>query len=364
MDGDPVDRTILLHSLLDYQGGAARISRLLEAYCVQAGIKVRRTCEIADGSDAGSLLVQSGSVGRERGEGEIVHVHSTGSWIDLLQGLKRERVRPVITLHDARLLTGGCPFPLTCEGWQKGCAGSCPQGLAGSAQQARAVRTLILEVNPILVAPSRWMAVMAREVFPALKILVVPNGVPWSADRTSLVPNRFTMAPVLLFVAHGGEASRIKGGASWRSMWERIKKRVPDCKGFFVGGNGSGKQGDLTILPYLPPDVLASLMAECTLLVYPTLADNHPLIILEAMAQQLPCVAFDAGGIPEQIRDGENGVLVPRGDEEALVEHVIDLLQHPSRCRRMGETAFQTGKKRFSLERMGAGYERVYAKMG
>ena len=93
------------------------------------------------------------------------------------------------------------------------------------------------------------------------------------------------------------------------------------------------------------------------------MADNHPLVILEAMARQLPCVAFDAGGIPEQIRDGENGVLVPRGDDEALVEHVIDLLQHPSRCRRMGETAFQTGKKRFSLERMGAGYELGYEKM-
>jgi hypothetical protein len=46
------------------------------------------------------------------------------------------------------------------------------------------------------------------------------------------------------------------------------------------------------------------------------------------------------------------------------VEKAIELFNHPAACRRMGEVAWQTGKERFSLERMGAGYERVYTRMG
>jgi glycosyltransferase involved in cell wall biosynthesis len=59
-----------------------------------------------------------------------------------------------------------------------------------------------------------------------------------------------------------------------------------------------------------------------------------------------------------------NVVLVPPGDSTALVEKAVELFNHPAACRRMGEVAWQTGKERFSLERMGAGYERVYTRMG
>jgi glycosyltransferase involved in cell wall biosynthesis len=59
-----------------------------------------------------------------------------------------------------------------------------------------------------------------------------------------------------------------------------------------------------------------------------------------------------------------NGVLVCSGDSTALVEKAVELLKHPATCRRMGEVAWQTGKERFSLERMGVGYERVYMRMG
>ncbi|GAU09787.1 glycosyltransferase [Desulfoplanes formicivorans] len=358
-----MDQTLFLHSLLDYQGGAARISWLLKTYCRQQGREVCKSCEIPDGLDATSRVVLPEALGREAQDG-LLHVHSTGSWPLLLTSLKRQGIRPVITLHDARLLTGGCFSPGGCQQWRQGCPGICPQGVARCNAWARTMRSLLEDINPILVAPSRWMATMARTVFPGLKIVVVPNGVPWTPARpvgcgAERVPN----APVVLFVAHGGEKARLKGGASWKPLWERIKARVPACKGFFVGGERSGRHGDVTLLPYLAPDLLASLMAGCSVLVYPTLADNHPLLVLEAMAQKLPCVAFAVGGIPEQIVHQETGVLVSPGDEDALVEQVTELLMQPARCRRMGERAFETGKKRFALERMGAGYERVYARM-
>lgn len=358
-----VNQPLFLHSLLGCQGGAARISRLLTTYHVRQGVDVFTSCEVQDGATSPRVIPPE-SVGRQV-HGGVVHVHSTGSWPLLLAGLKAQGIRPVITLHDARLLTGGCVLPGACQQWLQGCPGVCPQGIVHSRHWARDMRSLLGEINPILTAPSRWMATMARTVFPRLRIVVVPNGIPW--EPVSPVGCAFqgsVTAPIVLFVAHGGEKACLKGGASWRSLWARIKTRVPSCKGFFVGGEQSSRQGDLTVLPYLAPELLASLMAGCTVLVYPSLGDNHPLLVLEAMAQKLPSVAFAVGGIPEQIEDARTGVLVPPGDEDHLVEKTVELLMHPARARRMGEQAFEVGKKRFALERMGAGYERVYARMG
>ncbi|PIE68793.1 MAG: glycosyl transferase group 1 [Deltaproteobacteria bacterium] len=356
-----MNQTILLHSLLNDQGGAARVSQLLQNSCRQAERGVRRTCEVADRSDETTQVIAPESVGQERRAGEILHIHSTASWADLLQGCQHNPSRTVITLHDTRLLTDGHLFLGTYA------ASHAEDGDISRQQCAPAgtgsVANLLQGVRPLLVAPSRWMAGMAREVFPDLNVAIVPNGVPWPAASKTLGHRVVSGGPIVLFVAHGGQQAHIKGGDSWQALWECIKANIPLCKGFFVGGERTEHQGDITILPYLPSHALASLMAKATLLVYPTRADNHPLVVLEAMAQKLPCIAFDVGGIPEQIRDGETGVLVRAGDEHDFVEQTIALLRSPSRCRRLGETAFQTGRQRFSLERMGAGYERIYARM-
>ncbi len=170
--------------------------------------------------------------------------------------------------------------------------------------------------------------------------------------------------PTLLFVAHGGEHALLKGGDEWRFIWKRVKAAVPECKAIFVGGDVSRIAHDLTILPYAPHELLCSIMARSTLLVYPTRADNHPLIILEAMAQGLACVSYNEGGIDEQIRDGETGILVERGNNDGFVESIVGLLRRPMGCKRMGEQARRVGAKKFCVETMARGFLRVYERMG
>ena len=73
-------------------------------------------------------------------------------------------------------------------------------------------------------------------------------------------------------------------------------------------------------------------------------AENQPLAILEAMARSLPVVATNVGAIPEQVIDGETGLLVEPGDAVALAAALATLLRSPELRARYGEA----GLKRFA----------------
>jgi len=68
----------------------------------------------------------------------------------------------------------------------------------------------------------------------------------------------------------------------------------------------------------------------------PTLQEGFGIVFLEAMAAGLPVVACDAAAVPEVVRDGETGVLVPPRDVDALARAVVSLLRDPDGRSRMG----------------------------
>lgn len=84
------------------------------------------------------------------------------------------------------------------------------------------------------------------------------------------------------------------------------------------------------------------------------------LVVAEAMACAKPVVGFSIGALPEIVRVGESGLLVPAGDQEALGRAIIDLLNDPERCRTMGRAGRQIAEQAFASERMAAEYARLY----
>jgi len=75
-------------------------------------------------------------------------------------------------------------------------------------------------------------------------------------------------------------------------------------------------------------------------LVLPSFAEGLPIVIMEAMALRRPVIATFVGGIPELVRPGEDGWLVPAGDVEALVETMRTCLESPpDMITRMGNAA-------------------------
>jgi glycosyltransferase involved in cell wall biosynthesis len=74
-------------------------------------------------------------------------------------------------------------------------------------------------------------------------------------------------------------------------------------------------------------------------------------------------VATRVGGIPEAVKDGLTGLLVPPKDPERLAEAIIELLKDPERRRQFGRSGRQWVQERFSAERMVEGNLAVYEEL-
>ena len=83
----------------------------------------------------------------------------------------------------------------------------------------------------------------------------------------------------------------------------------------------------------------------------PSLSEGLSSAILEAMAASLPIVATEVGGIPELVKDGENGLLVAPGDPAALALAIQRLADHPEESGRMGGRGRERMEEQFTLER-------------
>ncbi len=88
--------------------------------------------------------------------------------------------------------------------------------------------------------------------------------------------------------------------------------------------------------------------------------EGLPISILEAMRAGLPVVATAVSGIPEEVSDGETGLLVPHGDVDALATALRSLIHAPERRRQFGEAGHRKFHDDFTLERMLAQSEAVY----
>jgi len=102
----------------------------------------------------------------------------------------------------------------------------------------------------------------------------------------------------------------------------------------------------------------ASLYAETDLAVFPfRWQEPFGLVGLEAAAHGIPVVAFDTGGVREWLHDGENGLLVPSGDEAALVNTVSALLSDPARRKEMGRQGRRMVECEYSKQTFVNAYE-------
>ncbi len=88
--------------------------------------------------------------------------------------------------------------------------------------------------------------------------------------------------------------------------------------------------------------------------------EGFPLVVLEAMAANVPIVATPVGGVVECLRDNENSLLVPFAESKQLAEALEKLLVNESLRIGLAETALREVQTRFSVEEMARQTEKVY----
>ncbi len=110
----------------------------------------------------------------------------------------------------------------------------------------------------------------------------------------------------------------------------------------------------------VPPD---EAFAEIDVLVLPSQSEAQPIAVLEAMARAIPVVATSVGDVPEMVehaqRGRRGGIVVPTLD--AMVDTVIQLADHPTLRRRLGERGRERVRRFYSIEATAGAYQRAYA---
>ncbi|MYW64730.1 glycosyltransferase [Streptomyces sp. SID8379] len=108
-------------------------------------------------------------------------------------------------------------------------------------------------------------------------------------------------------------------------------------------------------------DDVPGALATSSVFVQSSRGEGFPLALMEAMASAVPCAAFDcAPGVREIVRDGEDGLLAPLGDLDALADRLLRLTGNPRMRDAMGDRA-RVNVQRFSEERVLEMWEDLFA---
>lgn len=131
-----------------------------------------------------------------------------------------------------------------------------------------------------------------------------------------------------------------------------------------VAAAGLGEQ--VTITGWIGADEVRQQLDAARALVLPSFGEGLPVVIMEAMARQRPVLTTYIAGIPELVRDGKEGFLVPAGDAEALAEAIERLLgAEPAALEKIGKAAqdrvFERHSDRTEAARLAAVFAEVHA---
>ncbi len=108
---------------------------------------------------------------------------------------------------------------------------------------------------------------------------------------------------------------------------------------------------------------VAQIIREAAVFVLPSRTESFGLAALEALASGVPVVATRVGGLPEVVRDGDSGYLVPLGDVAAMAVKVGELLDDGPRRMAMGALARRDVEARFRMGPMIDRYEALYRRV-
>jgi glycosyltransferase involved in cell wall biosynthesis len=201
------------------------------------------------------------------------------------------------------------------------------------------------------VAPSRWMEDQARRstLLRNAEVRTIAYGVDTNCfaprDRAAMRTKLALPHDKALVLAGAAqfEINPRKGFAHFRSTLHELRGMVtPGSLEIVVfGGARAGLQElagfRLHNLGVLDGDeAMATAYASADIFVVPSLEDNLPNTVIEAMAAGTPVVAYDVGGIPEIVDNRENGLLTPAGRPEALAQALAGMLKDDdfrNRCR-------------------------------
>jgi glycosyltransferase involved in cell wall biosynthesis len=280
---------------------------------------------------------------------DLLHVHHVPLWQRIWQAAKLAKIPVVLTEHAKYSISRSNRLKEVCR---------------KAAGAADCFTTVSKDLKNYFV----------KEIgIPQESITVIPNGVdtslfaPGPKNRVlqDFLPDKFA-GKVLISV---GRLTEAKDQITLLSAIELLKKQGRDIYLILVG--------DGEMRTALEKEIAKNNLTDCVCLtgsrsdVYQLLPgtdafilsskrEGFPMSILEAMAAGLPVITTKVGGIPEVIKDGQNGILVPPKDQNSLASAICRVLDDSGFAANLANRARTTVEQNYSIRAITEAYSKIY----
>ena len=318
-------------------------------------------------------------------QADIIHLHWINQGMLSLKNIERILAsgKPVVwTMHDMWPCTGICHHARECEGYLNDC-GNCPYLLKPSKRdlsyKVYQQKKKILQGHHIsYVGCSQWMVNQANKssLLKGQHIVSIPNPINTSLYRPTdkrEARERCGLPQDMKLILFGSVkiTDKRKGILYFIDSCKLLAEEHPELKeklGVVVLGNRSDQLANMLPFQVFPQEFLmddhkiADIYNSVDLYATPSLEENLPNTIMEAMACGVPCVGFNVGGIPEMIDHLHNGYVAEYKSVEDFTNGIGWVLE-ASDYQRMSEEAARKVASHYSSRVIAQRYIHEYNKL-
>jgi glycosyltransferase involved in cell wall biosynthesis len=297
---------------------------------------------------------------------DVINLHWLNEGYMQIETIAKLKKPIVWTLHDMWAFTGGCHYNQECDRYTARC-GRCPQ--LNSSKDLDLSRWIFerkvkawQQLNLTIVTPSRWLAKAASSssLFRNVRVEVIPYGIETNIYKP--IDRRFARnllnlpqdKQLLLFGAMNATSDRRKGFHLLQPSLQKLSQSgyIDNIELVVFGASSGDSNADIGMkthyLGRVSDDIsLALIYASADVFIAPSIQDNLPNTVMEAIACGTPCVAFDIGGMPDMIEHQQNGYLAKPFDIEDLTRGIMWVLE--GRHEKLGYHARQKAEQEFPL---------------
>jgi len=200
------------------------------------------------------------------------------------------------------------------------------------------------------------------------KIIIIPNAIEVNDDNRQLKKESSSQ----MLVGSVGALVKRKGHVHLIRAFSRVAASLPKAR-LEIVGDGPEKQNLLNEIKKLDLESKIQLVGEqkntekflnsWDLFVLPSISEVFGIVILEAFEARVPVIATAVGGVPEIIKNDENGILVPAGDPKKLAKAILYLLVEKQERQKLADSAYKILKERYDWSKIIVDIEKQYEKV-